>query len=99
MARTGRGNGFVLFRIAGAYGKYFGPILPVAVFNLDRHGRANGFAMTHPREDVGAVLLNAHTAPAAVALLPPPELMIDVFEIDFEARGQSGYKGDEALAV
>jgi hypothetical protein len=48
---------------------------------------------------VGPILLNAHAAAAAVALLAPPQLAVDKFHIDIEASGQSGNKGDEALAV
>jgi hypothetical protein len=55
--------------------------------------------VTNAGKDVGAVLLNAHAAAAAIALLPPPKLAIDKFQIDVEACRQSGNKGDEALAV
>jgi hypothetical protein len=55
--------------------------------------------MANTREDVGPILLNAHAAATAVALLAPPQLPIDKFHIDVEARRQSGNKGDEALAV
>jgi hypothetical protein len=48
---------------------------------------------------VGAVLLNVHTAATAEALLSPPQLPVDEFKIDVEARRQSRYEGDEALAV
>ena len=55
--------------------------------------------MANAGKDVCPILLNAHAATTAVALLAPPQLAIDKFQIDFEARGQSGNKGDEALAV
>ena len=48
-----------------------------------------------PERMCGPVLLDAHAPAAAVALLAPPQLAIDVFEIDCEACGQSGYEGDE----
>jgi hypothetical protein len=55
--------------------------------------------MAHPGEDVGAVLLNVHTATTAEALLSPPQLPVDKLKIDVEASRQSRYKGDKALAV
>jgi hypothetical protein len=55
--------------------------------------------MANAGKDVRPVLLDAHAAAAAVALLPPPQLTVDKFQIDVEARRQSGDKGDETLAV
>jgi hypothetical protein len=66
---------------------------------LDGNRRTNGLAMAHPGEDVGTVLLNVHTATTAEALLSPPQLPVDEFKIDVEARRQSGNEGDKALAV
>ena len=55
--------------------------------------------MTNAGKDVRPILLNAHAATTAVALLSPPQLAIDKFQIDVETRRQSGNKGDETLAV
>ncbi len=55
--------------------------------------------MANPGEDVRPVLLDAHAAATAIALLAPPQLPVDKFQIDIEARRQSGNEGDEALAV
>ena len=55
--------------------------------------------MAHPGKDVRPILLNMHAAATAEALLPPPQLPVDKFQIDVEARRQSGNEGDKALAV
>ena len=46
-----------------------------------------------------AVGLDLHAAAAAVALLAPPQFAIDGVERDRDAGGQSGQRGDQALAV
>jgi hypothetical protein len=40
-----------------------------------------------------------HAAAAAETLLAPPQLSVDKFQVDVEARRQSGNEGDKALAV
>jgi len=89
----------VLCRIAHSHGQNLGPIFPVSIFNLDGNRRTNGLAMAHAGEDVRPVLLNVHAAAAAETLLAPPQLPVDKFQIDVEARRQSGNEGDKALAV
>src|SRR5262245_31237008 len=55
--------------------------------------------MPHAGDDLHAVRLNLHTAAASVALLPPPELAVDSVQIDRYARGESGQRRYQALAV
>jgi len=55
--------------------------------------------MAHARDDFGAVGLDLHAAAAAIALLPPPELVIYGIERNRYAGGESGKRGHQALAV
>jgi hypothetical protein len=48
---------------------------------------------------MGFVLLDAHAAAAAVALLPPPELVVDELLIDGNARGKPADQRYERLSV
>ncbi len=52
VARTRRGYGLMLSRIAGFDGQLLFPVLPVAVNDLDGDGRADGFAVAHTAEDM-----------------------------------------------
>ena len=63
--------GFVLFRVTCSYRQSLGPVFPIAIFDPDGNRRADGLAMADPGEEVGPVLLDAHAAATAEALLPP----------------------------
>src|SRR5450631_1368756 len=99
MAGPGRSHRQMLGRIAGLDGKLLFPVLPVAVDDLDGDGRADGFAVAYTAEDMGFIRFDLHAAATAVALLTPPELAVDEFEIDGNPGRQSGDKGDQGLPV
>src|SRR5712692_1966029 len=80
-------------------GEGFLPIGPVAVFDAQRDGRADGFAVAHAGKDFGAVFLDFLTAAAAVAELAAVQFVIDEIEIDRQGSRQAGDEGEERLSV
>ena len=63
------------------------PVLPVAIANEHRDGRSERLAGAHAAQQLDVVLLDLHAPPAAVALLPPGELRVDVGG----GQGQAGH--------
>ncbi|MNN49274.1 hypothetical protein D3C81_1637890 [compost metagenome] len=45
--------------------------------------------MANPADDLCGILLDLHPASAAVALLPPQQLKIKLFEVKCQIAGQS----------
>src|SRR6202030_2870193 len=58
-------------------GKSFLPIGPVAIFDAQGDGSADGFAVAHAGEDLGVVFFYFLAAAAAVAELAAVEFVID----------------------
>src|SRR5690606_29045154 len=76
------------------------PVLPVAVPDQDRDGRAERLAEAHAGEERGLVALDAHAAAAAVAGLAALELGVDVAPgEERQAGGHAVDQGDESAAV
>ncbi len=79
--------------------KNFLPVGPIAVFDAQRNGSADGLAVAYSGEDVGAVLFDFLAAAAAVAELAAMELVVDEVDVDRKGRGQSGNEGQQRLSV
>ncbi len=99
-----RARGRKLLIVAGEVwrvldGKGFLPIGPVAVFDAQRDGRADGFAVAHAGKDFGAVFLDFLAAAAAVAELAAVQFVIDEVEVHGQGRRQAGKEGEERLSV
>ena len=92
-------DGLVLLGVAGLDGEDLLPVLPVVVGEGHGDGCADGLAVADAGEDVGAVLLDAHAAAAAVALLPAPEFAVEERLVDGDAGGKSADEGDECFSV
>ena len=75
------------------------PVLPVAVADHHRHGRADGFAEAHAGEHLGAVGFDLHATAASVALLAAGKLCVDVGLGERDACGKSFDDGRERRAV
>jgi hypothetical protein len=58
-------------------GHHSEPVIEILIFDHYRHGRPERLAMPHSREDLRGVRLDLHPPAAPVALLPPPEFVID----------------------
>ncbi len=99
VAGAGRGDAFVFGGVALRDGKRFLPVFPVAIFELNGDGRADGLALADAGENVGGVALDFHAAAAAVALLAAPEFAVEKGLIDFQSGGHTGQKGDQGFAV
>src|ERR1041385_141573 len=96
-ARLGHGDRFVAVLRRGRH--LLGPVLPVAVLDSERNGRAERLAPADAGTDRRLVFFDQHPASAAVALLPAPEIAIDPREVDREARGHAVNDGREARPV
>ena len=83
-----RSHRAMLRRVAALYRQFFLPVLPVAVDDFNRDGRADGLAVAHAGEHMRLIGFDLHAAAAAVALLPAPQLAVHEFEIDGDAGGQ-----------
>src|SRR5207248_7438622 len=71
-------HGLVFGRVALGDRQRLLPVLPIAVLDQDRNWGTNGLGVTHAGEKMCAVVLDLHATAAAVALLPPPQLAINV---------------------
>ena len=78
---------------------HLSPVGPVFVFDHQRQRRAERQTMTNTAENLDAVLLDLHPRAAAIALLPPRELVIDLLNIDGHARGQTFDDRDQRATV
>ncbi len=54
------------------------PVHPVAVFDGETDRRAHGAAVADPGGPLHAVALDLHPLAAAVAVLPPPQVEVDL---------------------
>ena len=99
VAGAGRGDAFVFGGIAVADGQGFLPVFPVAIFELDGDGRADGHALAHAGKNVGGIALDLHAAAAAVALLATPEFAVEEGLVDFQSGGHAGKESDQSFAV
>ena len=75
------------------------PVHPVAIANEHRDWRAGRSAVADAGEDLGAVALDGHAPPTAVAALPASELRVQRIDIDVESGGHAVKRDDERLAV
>ena len=55
--------------------------------------------MADAAEDLDAVMLDLHARTAAIALLPAMQLVIDLFDVDGHARGQTFDYRDQCATV
>src|SRR5947209_7722416 len=99
MSRTRRGYALMFFRIACLHRKYFLPVFPVAIFEKNGNGGANGLSMAHSRDKMRGVFFDLHPAAAAKSLLPSPKLAINELLIDIHARRNPGDEGHQGLTV
>src|SRR6266446_1312591 len=81
------------------HGQRFLPIGPVAIFDAQRHGSADGLAVAYAGEDVGAVFFDFLATAAAVAELAAMEFVVDEVQVDGKRRGQARDKGQQRLSV
>jgi hypothetical protein len=79
--------------------EYFFPVGPVAIFNAQGDGSADGFAVAHAGKDFAAVSFDFLAAAATVAKLAAVEFVIDEIDVDGEGSGQAGDEGEERLSV
>ena len=75
------------------------PVLPVAIADQHRDGRADRFARSHAGEQLHGILLDLHAPPASVALLATRKLLVDVFGEEWKAGGNAFEDADERLTV
>jgi hypothetical protein len=75
------------------------PILEVAVADQQTNRRTKSLAVPNARYDFNLVAFNLHPPAAAIALLAPPELMVDAGGVCREPRGQTFDDDDQAFAV
>src|SRR5678816_717715 len=65
------------------------PVHPVAISDQHRDWCARCLSTAYTGEDLGPIALDGHSAPAAVAALPAPELRVDRIDVDIETRGHT----------
>ncbi len=75
------------------------PVLPVAIADQHRDRRADRLAGADAGQEFDGVLLDLHAAPAAVALLAPRELAVDVRRKQRQARRHSFENAHEGRAM
>src|SRR3569623_503970 len=92
-------DNLVFRRVTLTHGENLLPVLPVVVGDGHSDRRADRLAVPDTAQDVGAILLNAHTAAPAVAFLTSPELAIQENLVDRDTRGKPANHGYKALAV
>src|SRR5207248_10590395 len=76
-----------------------GPVPPILIADQDGHWRPDRLRMAHPGHNLRPVRLDLHPPPAAIALLPPPQVAIDGFQGYGYAGGKSVDRGHKAFAV
>ena len=97
VARSGLGEH--LGRRAGVGRHLLGPLGPLAVGDLDGHGRPERAAVADAADQRDLVRLEAHARAAPVAEPAPGQLFADVGRLDRQAGGQSLDHDDEGLAM
>src|SRR6185503_2314199 len=75
------------------------PVDPVAVANQQGDRRAGRPPVADTREDLCAVAFDGHSSSAAVAALPPAELLVERIDVELESRRHAVDGNDERLAV
>jgi hypothetical protein len=88
-----------LARGAGLGRHLLGPLRPLGVGDLDRHGRAERAAVADAAEQRDLVGLEAHARAAPVAEAAPCQLVGDVGCLDGQAGGQALDDDDEGFPV
>ncbi len=100
VARTGHGDDASRVRLLRRlHGHLVLPVAPVAVADQQRNRSSSRHAETNPGQDLGLVRLYLHPCPAAVSLLPAPQLPVDELRRDTQARGHSVHNGGQRLPV
>jgi hypothetical protein len=59
----------------------------IVVFDHQRDRRTERFAVSNARQYLDRVRLDLHPAAASIALLTPPEFMVDGSDIDIKSGG------------
>ena len=75
------------------------PVGPVLVLQGHSDGTPQGVAVTHAGDDLGAVLLNEHTAASSVTLLTAAQMNADVVFTDGQSGGDALDNYYQALSV
>ena len=75
------------FQLFGGHDVF--PMDEVIVLDEHRHGRTKCFSVPNSGEDRRRVRFDLHPPAAAVALLAPPELVIDLRGVDLQSRRQA----------
>ena len=70
------------------------PILPVAIFEPHRNGRADGLSMAHAGQNIRLIFFDALARPPPKSQLPPVEFAPNEFQVHGHTRGQPGNPGD-----
>src|SRR2546425_5111752 len=99
MARAWTGDDFFRDRGSRLRGHDLFPVLPVPIGDMQGDGGAEGDTFADAREELDAVLLDAHAASTAVAFLASGEVAIDVVGGEGQARGHPFQDGDQTLPV
>src|SRR5205823_4526195 len=75
------------------------PILPIAVLEQDRNGRADGFPVPNPGKELGGVRFDFHPPAAPVATLPALEVAVNRLEIHRQSGRETLKNCHQRLAV
>jgi len=75
------------------------PVGEVAVLDEQRDGAAERAAVPYPAQYARAVLLYGHPAAAAVSLLPPLKVAVDVLGGERKSRRHAVYRGHQRRTV
>src|SRR5581483_11006310 len=99
MSRPGRCDPLMLRRITSTNRQYLFPVLPIAVFDAQRDRRSDRFSMSHTRDEMCRIALDAHPSAAAIALLAPPEFVVHEPLIDLNSRRNARDHSDQGFPV
>src|SRR5438094_947261 len=99
MARAWTGDDLFQDRGTRLRGHDLFPVLPVPIGDMQGDGSAEGHPFADAREELDAVLLDAHAAAPAVAFLASGEVAIDVVGGERHACGHPFQDGDQTLPV
>ena len=99
VSRTGLLDRNGLARILRVGRHLFRPVLPVAVIDAEGDRRAERLPPPEARPYLHLILLDKHPAAPAIALLAPPEIVIDLLDVDVESRRHPLDDGGEARTV
>ena len=78
---------------------YLGPMDKIVILDHQRDRRAERFAVPNPRQDLDRIGLDLHPPAAAIALLPPPELVIYCIDVNRQTCRKAFDNGDQSLTV